>query len=641
MEGRLKCTTITFGLLLQLIIVIFLYKVLVPRAWSTYSETEPPIQIDSNSEDVTSIKIYDDVIRCGPNEPKRINREMPKEVVITTWFKVNEDSPFAKKLKEGAAQGKELAYLNTWYTSVNKLGLNGIILVNGWMNDTVKRMFTTPKIQIVEMDINSCCPKRPCSLTLLDWRWLVYNRAVPYFGSEYTILSDGRDVSFRKNPFPFMKSLSQRYDLFFGSEYMPLSELGEISRPYKECYHGYIDGSGPFAYNAGVVAGKLGALAFLLGLLEKEVKRLEKEESGATDCDMATMNHVMHSQFIPQSNYSIYTGLPFIKDPQLQRYFKSNQPPYNPAMVSLDITDDRWKTNEYRKSSQMEINVSIKDQCANCTRTLHSIDMDKAIRSVWRSPKWFPPPHCLMLTYVEPSWEWRVELPPKWGPIVIFHEGNMEQWKDRFINSSVQLIKVDRDAICKGCSSDEAKMALFYAYLLPFAEKRPPLMYTTIIDRLTSLHRKDSPCDFVKNSRHYKFLWHIHLFVGGQTLPLHYTPTLQKAYKDCYGSNVDGVTAFVYDPVFMGGFTQNVINVLHTTACELACNITMKWNVGNTMSSVCLWPAFNHAVHIEKIDAKVWSRGFPIYNNQPHWKWQEGFRVEQKFGEGGPFPPEL
>ena len=122
----------------------------------------------------------------------------------------------------------------------------------GWMNSTVREMFATEHIQVWHLDLESCCPSSPCTLTLLDWRWLVYAAAVPHFRAEYTILTDGRDVSFREEPFSFMDRLRGQYDLFFGSEYMPVSELGEIELPYKNCYDGWASGTSPFAYNAGV-----------------------------------------------------------------------------------------------------------------------------------------------------------------------------------------------------------------------------------------------------------------------------------------------------------------------------------------------------------------------------------------------------
>ena len=38
---------------------------------------------------------------------------------------------------------------------------------------------------------------------------------------------------------------------------------------------------------------------------------------------------------------------------------------------------------------------------------------------------------------------------------------------------------------------------------------------------------------------------------------------------------------------------------------------------------------------------QVWSQGLPVYNNQKFWKTTDGFLMEHKWNEHGPFTPWL
>eukprot|EP01001_Neometanema_parovale_P007614 NODE_390_length_2555_cov_101.274260_g370_i0.p1 GENE.NODE_390_length_2555_cov_101.274260_g370_i0~~NODE_390_length_2555_cov_101.274260_g370_i0.p1 ORF type:complete len:731 (+),score=133.76 NODE_390_length_2555_cov_101.274260_g370_i0:148-2340(+) len=586
-------------------------------------------------------------------EPRQ---EWGRNLIITTWFKVTrEKSPFADKLKKQSERGDELGYLDHWYRSLSTLGLDAVILHNGWINATVQAMFETDKIKLWHMDIDSCCPSSPCFLTLLDWRWLVYFRAVEYFRAEYFLLTDGRDVSFRSSPFPFMRQISE-YDLFFGSEYCPLSELGEISLPYKRCYEGFTDGTAPFAYNAGVVGGKLLPLRHLLHYLVHEIlgSIATRYPSGAKDCDMAVMNHIIHTQIIQKTKYKIYTGLPFIKDPILKRNFK--QGVFSGTAVSMDFSPKRLMRRDLASAKEGLEPYSTtfhyggyqkSTACGNCSGWMQEAAARARpllVKNSWKSPKWSAPPHCLMLLYAPSSWTWNITIPPKWGALVIFHEGQFDDEPEKYFGEAiVLLIKVNRDDFCQGCTAAELRWFLFYSYLMNsrIEGMGSDLQYVAILDRLTAINNL-SPCEFVKNSRHYKFLWHIILFAGGRNVPMHYTPYLQEAYDTCYGSPIDGPSAFTYDPVLLSGMMWNVLNVLRYTTCELLCNITFSPKLAQRYgfsSAACAWPAFNHAMHDEKMRGQVWSAGLPIYNNQNYWKEDQDFMIEHKWAEDGPTVP--
>ena len=361
----------------------------------------------------------------------------------------------------------------------------------------------------------------------------------------------------------------------------------------------------PFAVQ--VVAGKLKALQFLLQHIVYEVLTVVSPNPKAKDCDMAVMNHVLHSRVIPGSDFRIYTGLPLIKDPQLRRIFKQGQS--GPAMVNLHKSTDRWLQGPRAPPRPHFANSFALQEpaaaCGNCSRLLEDAARQARPALVeWSSPKWSAPAHCVMLTYAPADWDWNITVPPKWGALVIFHEGTLTQRKEAgdFDKASVKLVDVRRDDFCRGCSASELQWFLFYAYL-----ERSPLMYAVIIERLVAINRKDSnPCDFVKQSRHFKFLNKISVFTGGRTLPLHYTPVLERGYDCCYQRPLDGKTAFVYDPVLVAGFTANVVQVLRRTLCEVLCRLNVSAATCTGLApAICFWPAFNHVVHDEKKSIKV------------------------------------
>ena len=90
---------------------------------------------------------------------------------------------------------------------------------------------------------------------------------------------------------------------------------------------------------------------------------------------MAVMNHVLHSRVIPASAYRIYTGLPFIKDPQLRRQFRNGRLA-SPTMVDLHTSSHRWADDEDEPQNShprhhFARTLSPKSlgapKCANCT----------------------------------------------------------------------------------------------------------------------------------------------------------------------------------------------------------------------------------------------------------------------------------
>ena len=126
----------------------------------------------------------------------------PKNVIMTTYFCNKKDPQRLSK-----APCNDFKYIKPWYTSVKKLGLNGIIFHDG-LSENFIRKYETNKIKFIYKKTHQV-------FSLNDYRYFIY---LDYINEhpeiENIFMTDGNDVTVVNDPFTFIKPRN----IYVGSE---------------------------------------------------------------------------------------------------------------------------------------------------------------------------------------------------------------------------------------------------------------------------------------------------------------------------------------------------------------------------------------------------------------------------------------
>jgi len=129
---------------------------------------------------------------------------MKKNIIITTYFTTKKDPQRKRKVEPN-----NFNYIKSWYNSIKKLGLNGIIIHDDLSDEFVEK-YTSPKIKF------NYYPNKSRRSTN-DERFVAYYKFLKERKDIANIfLTDLHDITFLKNPFQLIDD--KKYDLYAGDD---------------------------------------------------------------------------------------------------------------------------------------------------------------------------------------------------------------------------------------------------------------------------------------------------------------------------------------------------------------------------------------------------------------------------------------
>ena len=173
-------------------------------------------------------------------------------------------------------------YLKPWLRSVELVGLRGTVLHAGSCDLTsVRNQY--PTIELSPVCIGSRHLFLERHFAVLD-----YLRQIT---DEYVLITDGRDVAFRRDPFEVLRGHASL--LALGTEGVPVRESKHTQKKMQAAYHRthHLD---RLVFNPGIMGGSRSRVIELLESLTTEINTLDCR---AVDCDMGIFNKVVHDHY--------------------------------------------------------------------------------------------------------------------------------------------------------------------------------------------------------------------------------------------------------------------------------------------------------------------------------------------------------
>lgn len=118
-------------------------------------------------------------------------------VILTSYFskKIHPNDPndpaVIGRSHDGRVLQNDFKYIQPWYESVNKLGLEGRIFCDNLSEDFISK-FTTDKIKFINVEVSEYSNN--------DWRFFCYKKFLEENKFDNVFLTDGSDVTIVKDP---------------------------------------------------------------------------------------------------------------------------------------------------------------------------------------------------------------------------------------------------------------------------------------------------------------------------------------------------------------------------------------------------------------------------------------------------------
>ena len=181
-------------------------------------------------------------------------------------------------------------FLKPWLRSVELVGLRGTLLHAGPCDLTsVRNQY--PTIDLVPAHIGT--------RHLFLERHFAVRDYLKQISDEFVLITDGRDVAFRRDPFEVLQGHAPQ--LALGTEGIPIRENKHVLKKMQAAYQQphYPD---RLAFNPGIVGGSRERVIDLLEFLTHEIDTLDCQ---SIDCDMGVFNKVVHDHYALDD---IFTG---------------------------------------------------------------------------------------------------------------------------------------------------------------------------------------------------------------------------------------------------------------------------------------------------------------------------------------------
>lgn len=142
-------------------------------------------------------------------------------VILTSYFSVKKhpndpnDSWVIGRQADGRVSQNDFQYIEPWYNSVNKLGLEGRIFYDN-LSDEFLKQYTTDKIKFIKVS--------PSDYSNNDWRFFCYRNFLEENKFDSVFLTDGSDVTVVQDPSGIISSFPDT-DLFVCKDSIMLNEF--------------------------------------------------------------------------------------------------------------------------------------------------------------------------------------------------------------------------------------------------------------------------------------------------------------------------------------------------------------------------------------------------------------------------------
>ncbi|MEZ6126255.1 MAG: hypothetical protein R3C49_24270 [Planctomycetaceae bacterium] len=187
-----------------------------------------------------------------------------------------------------------LQYIRPWWRTVNRVGLQGVILHDGLPREFIDRA-TTPQVSF-----------RQCStgdLPILHQRHFAVRDFLKQCDEDFVLVTDVSDVAFKRDPFEIMAEGSPDIRLYFGSEVKTIAQ-NRCLRTETEQQYGDVLYGDRRVMNPGIVGGRR---CEVLAFLEKLTAEIERLQPNLLASDMCIVNRVLHSNY---AESEVFTGAP-------------------------------------------------------------------------------------------------------------------------------------------------------------------------------------------------------------------------------------------------------------------------------------------------------------------------------------------
>jgi hypothetical protein len=184
-------------------------------------------------------------------------------------------------------------YLRPWWTTVNRVGLAGVVLHDGLPKDFTDSA-TTKYVRFKRME--------PGEWPILHDRHRLFRDYLNSSDDEYVFITDISDVAFKRDPFTLVRADRGQHRLFIGSEQKLIGECRCLRKEVADQF-GCLLHAERQVVNPGIVGGlKHEVIHFLERVIDciAEQKRL-------LNSDMSIINKVVHDTYAWSE---LFTGLP-------------------------------------------------------------------------------------------------------------------------------------------------------------------------------------------------------------------------------------------------------------------------------------------------------------------------------------------
>ena len=187
-----------------------------------------------------------------------------------------------------------LDYIRPWWTTVNKVGLNGVILHDGLPPHVIAEA-TTDRVSFHQCE-NGAYP-------ILHQRHFAVRDYLRQLSAEYVLVTDVSDVAFKKNPFEMLASHGDSVRLFIGSETRTIGRSKCLTSELQQQFGERMFAERPVV-NPGILGGRREEVIHFLDLLIAEIESLQDRLLAS---DMSIVNKVFHSHY---DLSDVMTGFP-------------------------------------------------------------------------------------------------------------------------------------------------------------------------------------------------------------------------------------------------------------------------------------------------------------------------------------------
>lgn len=213
-----------------------------------------------------------------------------KNVIMTTYF-CNKLDP----QRNTKAPCNDINYIKTWYFSVKKLGLNGVIFHDG-LNSQFINKYKTTKITFVYTDTNKS------NYSLNDFRFIIYYDYIKkntYLKNIF--MTDGNDVKLVMSPFNKFNKLCVGSEESLIKDNLWIQDKIQLFNSNKNFY--FNNKINDKVYNAGILGGNRKQVLSFLKNMNNIFKNIDKDNLNKNN-NMIVFNYVIYNKL----NQNVITG---------------------------------------------------------------------------------------------------------------------------------------------------------------------------------------------------------------------------------------------------------------------------------------------------------------------------------------------